>query len=564
MEAGQTYDVIVVGAGAGGMTAAVVAAAEKLRVLLLEKSPLFGGTTAISGGMVWIPANAAMRAAGLPDTRENAERYLRCVLPPQLRGPLLEAFLTRADEAVGYLERHSSVRLRIVKTYPDYYQDAPGASLGGRVLEPAPFDARALGARFAQLRPPLREFTLFGGMMVDRADIPHFRRVGSSLSSTVRVGGLIAHYLWQRRRFDRGATLYLGNALAGRLLHSIIQRKVEVRLQAHVKELLTEGGRVAGVSAEVRGEPVAFRAVKGVILATGGFSHDPVRRGAFLPAAAREFSAACPSDAGDGIAMASALGASFREGADQNAFWTPVSAFHRRDGETALFPHTVTDRGKPGFIAVDRSGGRFVNEACSYHEFAKAMLRLARPPVYLICDRPALRRYGLGGIRPFAFQRAIARHVASGDLFVGATVRDLAGALGVPPAALKTTISDYNDGARAGVDRQFGRGSDAYQRHMGDADRQPNPCVAPLEHGPYYAVALHPADLATAAGLATNEVGQALRADGSPIAGLYACGADMSSVMEGAYPGPGVTLGPALTFGYLAARAIAGASTRET
>ncbi len=154
MEAGQTYDVIVVGAGAGGMTAAVVAAAEKLRVLLLEKSPLFGGTTAISGGMVWIPANAAMRAAGLPDTRENAERYLRCVLPPQLRGPLLEAFLTRADEAVGYLERHSSVRLRIVKTYPDYYQDAPGASLGGRDLEPAPVDARALGARVAPLRPP--------------------------------------------------------------------------------------------------------------------------------------------------------------------------------------------------------------------------------------------------------------------------------------------------------------------------------------------------------------------------------------------------------------------------
>ena len=559
MQESATYDVIVVGAGAGGMAAATVAAAEGLRVLLLEKSALFGGTTAVSGGMVWIPANTKMKATGLPDARDKAETYLRHVLPPQVRASLLGAFLDRADEAIRYLEKNSSLQLRIVRDYPDYYQDAPGATLGGRVLEPVPFDGRVLGERFAQLRPPLPEFMLFGGMMVDRADLPYFRRIGSSASSTLRVGGLVARYLWQRLQCGRGATLYLGNALAARLLHSLIERRVELRLEADATSLLIEHDCVVGVSVLFGGQPCIFRCSRGVILAAGGFSHDWGRRNAYFPAAGRKYSAACASNTGGGVEMAVAAGAAFREGADQNGFWTPVSLFHRDSGETAVFPHTVTDRGKPGFIAVDRSGQRFVNEACSYHEFVKAMLSVERPPVYLICDRAALRRYGIGAIRPFASMRSITRRIASGDLFAGAAIGELAKSLGVPHEALQSTIAEYNSGARQGADPLFGRGSDAYQRHMGAADRKPNPCVAPLEQAPYFAVALYPADLSTAAGLATNEVGQVLRAHGSPIPGLYACGADMCSVMEGAYPGPGITLGPALTFGYLAARAIAGA-----
>ena len=558
MKDGVAYDVIVVGAGAGGMAAATVAAAEGMRVLLLEKSRLFGGTTAISGGMVWLPANAKMKAAGLPDDLEKAETYLRHVLPPQIRFPLLRAFLDRADEALQYLETNSSVRLRLVRAYPDYYQDAPGATLGGRVLEPVPFDGRALGSHFARLRPPLPEFTLFGGMMVDRADLPHFRRVGSSVPSTMRVGALVARHFWERLQCGRGATLYLGAALAARLLHSMIERRVDLRSEADATSLLMEGERVAGVSVLLRGERGEIRCDRGVILATGGFSWDPARRAAYFPAAVRLHSAACAENSGAGVEMAVSAGAAFREGADQNGFWTPVSLFERRPGETAMFPHTVTDRAKPGFIAVDRTGRRFVNEARSYHEFVKAMLSADRAPVYLICDKAALRRYGMGAIKPFASMRSIRQRIACGDLFARATVGELAKFLGLPEAALPSTIAEFNSGARLGLDPLFGRGSDAYQRHMGDADRKPNPCVAPLEQPPYFAIELRAADLSTAAGLATDESGRVLRPDGSPIAGLHACGADMSSVMEGAYPGPGITLGPALTFGYLAARALAG------
>ena len=551
------YDVIAVGAGAGGMAAAVVCASKGLRVLLLEKGAQVGGTTAISGGMVWVPANAKMRGAGLSDTLESAELYLRRVLPPELRPALLGAFLEHGKEAVGYLEAHADIRFRAVRAYPDYLQQEPGATLGGRVLEPVPFDGRALGRRFALLRPPLPEFMLFGGMMVDRADIPHFRRAGRSLGSTLRVSRLVARYLFERLRAERGTTLYLGNALAARLLKAVVDKGVELRTGAAVDQLLTEGGRVSGVVATIAGSSRTFRASRAVVLASGGFSHDQRRRADLLPKPGSRLSAACPTNTGDGIAMAEACGADLRGCADQNAFWTPVSLFHRRNGEQAVFPHILTDRGKPGFIAVNRAGRRFTNEALSYHDFGKALLRPGNTPAYLICGGAALRRYGLGAIKPFAARAVVKRHCANGDIRVGKTVADLAVAIGVSVTALVTTISDYNRDAVDGVDRQFGRGGDAYQRHVGDPDCKPNPCVAPLEEGPFYAVELQPADLGTAAGLATDVTGQVLRHDGSPVAGLFACGNDMCSVMEGAYPGPGITLGPALTFAYLAALAIA-------
>ena len=557
MPDGPPYDVIVVGAGAGGMAAAIVCAVEGLRVLLLEKGAQVGGTTAISGGMVWTPANAKMGDIGLSDTVEDAQLYLRHVLPRQSRPALLGAFLKHAKEAVAYLEARADIRFRPVRTYPDYLQQAPGATLGGRVLEPVPFDARALVRRFALLRPPLPEFMLFGGMMVDRADIPHFRRAGRSLRSTLRVGQLVAHYLLQRLTAERGTTLYLGNALAARLLKAALDKGVDLRTNASVDRLLTEGGRVSGVGATIAGASHVFPASRAVILACGGFSHDPRRRGCLLPEAAARLSAACPTNTGDGLAMAEACGAEVRSGADQNAFWTPVSLFHRSNGEQAVFPHILTDRGKPGFIAVNGAGRRFTNEALSYHDFGKAMLWPGNTPAYLICDSVALHRYGLGAIKPFAARATVKRHCANGDIRVGETVADLAVALGVCVETLTATLSDYNRDAVDGVDQQYGRGGDAYQRHVGDSDHKPNPCVAPLAEGPFYAVELQPADLSTAAGLATDVTGRVLRCDGSPVAGLFACGADMSSVMEGAYPGPGITLGPALTFAYLAARAIA-------
>jgi succinate dehydrogenase/fumarate reductase flavoprotein subunit len=564
MRIADEYDAIVLGAGAAGMTAAAVAAAEGLRVLLIEKSAQVGGTTATSGGMVWIPANAKMADAGIADTVEQARLYLSHSVPGGFNEHLRSAFLASADAAIAYLERNTSVRLKPVVDYPDYYPDLPGATRGGRVLEPVAFDGRMLGKHFRLLRSPLPEFMLFGGMMVDRADIRHFRNAGRSSVSAARVARLVARYGWQRLFAERGTLLYLGNALAARLLHSLLRLNVELALNTEVAGLISDSGKVAGVTlAHVRNSEAGgrdIRASRGVVLATGGFSHNLPMRRRYLPAAAETLSAACPTNTGDGLRLGGEMGGRVCDRNADNAFWTPVSHFARRDGSQGVFPHTVTDRGKPGVIAVNRRGRRFTNEARSYHEFVRAMFRGDNDgpciPAYLVCDRRFLWRYGLGAVKPFAL--SLREHLRSGYLVRGQTIGALALALGIDAEPLAATLARYNEGARDGMDPQFGRGSDAYQRYLGDADHKPNPCVASIEHPPFYAVAVHPGDLGTAAGLLTDENARVLDGGGTPIGNLYACGNDMSSIMNGAYPGPGITLGPALTFGYLAAKHMAG------
>jgi succinate dehydrogenase/fumarate reductase flavoprotein subunit len=564
MRIANEYDAIVLGAGAAGMTAAAVAAAEGLRVLLIEKSGQVGGTTAVSGGMVWIPANAKMAEAGIADTMEQAQLYLRHCVPGSFNEHLRSAFLANADAAIAYLERNTSVRFEPVANYPDYYPDLPGATRGGRVLEPVAFDGRMLGKHFRRLRRPLPEFMLFGGMMVDRADIRHFRNAGRSVFSAARVARLIAGYGWQRLFAERGTSLYLGNALAARLLHSLLRLNVELALNTEVAGLINDSGKVAGVMlAHVRNSEAGdrdIRAGRGVVVATGGFSHDLPMRRQYLPAAAETLSAACPTNAGDGLRLGGEIGGRVYDRNADNAFWTPVSRFTRRDGSQGVFPHTVTDRSKPGVIAVNRRGRRFTNEARSYHEFVRAMFRGDNDgpciPAYLICDRRFLWRYGLGAVKPFAL--SLHEHLRSGYLVRGQTIGALAFALGIDAQTLAATLARYNADARGGTDPEFGRGSDAYQRYLGDADRKPNPCVAPIEQPPFYAIAIYPGDLGTAAGLVTDENARVLDGSGTPIGNLYACGNDMNSIMNGAYPGPGITLGPALTFGYLAAKHMAG------
>jgi hypothetical protein len=369
------------------------------------------------------------------------------------------------------------------------------------------------------------------------------------------VAKLLGAYASQRMQAPRGTTLYLGNALAGWLLLAARRLGVEIATGTAAVTLTTAAGRVDAVVLRGPDGDRRVAAQRGVVLATGGFSHDPALRERHLSPHAGPVSAAAPGSTGDGARMAVNLGAGIGDGHEGGAFWVPASRFTRADGSPAVFPHTVTDRAKPGVIAVDGTARRFTNEARSYHEFVLAMLRNSNTqasPAWLICDRRFLWRYGLGRVQPFT--RRVRRYVADGYLRTGSTPAALAEQIGVDPAALADTIADYNTGARQGRDDAFGRGSDIYQRHLGDSEHQPNPCVAPLEQPPFYAVAVYPADLGTATGLVTDAHARVLGADGQPIAGLYCCGNDMHSVMNGAYPGPGITLGPALTFGYLAAR----------
>lgn len=553
----DAYDAVVIGAGAGGLAAACTAAMKGCSTLLVEQADVIGGTTAISGGMVWLPVNHKMAEAQRPDSIEAARAYLDAVVPGADRARL-ETFLAHGDEALRDLEAHTSLRLQPVLTYPDYYPDLLGATAGGRVLEPAPFDARALGKAFTLLRPPLPEFTLFGGMMISRADIPHLRRATKSLHSARRAAQLVLQYAWQRLSAPRGTSLYLGNALVARLLKSALDLKVTIETGATVDALgKDESGRLAIVEISGRSGRRRVIAQRGIVLATGGLSHDSGLRRQFVPDAAGDLTATVqPGRAPRGARLGAAVGAALSQSTQEGAFWVPASTFTRKDGSAALFPHTVTDRAKPGLIAVDANGRRFVNEAVSYHEFVRAQLRNANSaiPAWLICDKTFMWKYGLGKVKPFSV--VLEADVASGYLTRAATIEELARRIGAPPMALADTVAEFNRHAAKGEDPAFGRGRDIYQRSLGDADQKPNPCVAPIAQAPFYAVAVTPADLGMSAGLMTDAEARVLGQDGSPIPGLYACGNDMASIMEGAYPGPGITLGPALVFGWIAGRRI--------
>lgn len=554
------YDVVILGAGAGGMTAAAVAATRGLRPIVIEKTDVVGGTTAISGGMVWAPNNSMQSLVAAQDTPQQAIAYLEAVVGSSEGADLRRHYLAALPKAINYLEQHTRVRLTPVPFYPDYYPDVPGATLRGRVLEPVPFDARELGDWFARLRSPLPEFMLFGGMMVARPDIVHFRNAFRSVRSVMRVLRLLSSYGAERMRFHRGTNLVLGNALAARLLKSLLDLKVPIRLGTSITRLLLEDGRVVGVEARAKsGEVRLIKARDGVILATGGFSHNKRLRALLLPSEAGSASAAAEGNTGDGLDLGRSAGAIVVDSNLNNAFWTPISQLVRRNGQRGVYPHTVTDRGKPGMLAVNKAGQRFTNEADSYHEFVQAMFRAHNRepaiPAYLLCDRRALWKYGLGAIKPMTLW--LGNYRRSRYLYEAPSIRALAGMLGVDADNLEATIATYNRDAMTGVDTAFGRGRNAYHKYVGDPANLPNPCMHSVKTPPFYAVALYPADLGTAAGLRTSQVGEVLNDKKQPIAGLFACGNDMNSIMRGSYPGPGITLGPALVFGFLAATFIA-------
>ncbi len=546
----REVDLIVLGAGAGGMTAALTGALLGLEVELLEKAAVVGGSTAVSAGSVWVPNT---RHAPPDDSVERARRYLRATVGDRLRPELCEAFLARGPEMVAFLEAGSEVRFRAYPHHPDYLATAEGATLRGRVLEALPLDGRLLGRDFVLLRPPLPEFTLFGGMMVDRTDIGHLLNATRSLRSTRHALGLVGRFGLDRLRYPRGTRLVMGNALAGRLLLSLIRRGVAIRTGARVLGLIERDGRVDGVTL-AGGERLLAR--RGVVLATGGFSRHPELRRALLPEPLAEHTPLVESVTGDGIDFGRSAGGRLGEGHAATSYWAPMSTRRRRDGSTAVFPHFVLDRGKPGLIAVDRTGRRFVNEATTYHLFGQAMhaAHRERPtiPCLFVCDHPFVLKYGLGMVRPRGLNLAGA--VADGYVTRADTITGLAAAAGVDAAALHEAVARNNRYAADGIDPEFGKGGDAYQRNLGDPAHGPNPCLGPIATPPFYAIRVQPGDIGASVGLVTDGDARVLDAAGQPVPGLYACGNDMDSMMAGIYPGPGITIGPAMTFAWIAAR----------
>jgi succinate dehydrogenase/fumarate reductase flavoprotein subunit len=555
------YDVVVVGTGASGMSAAVTAAFEGLKVLVVEKAPVYGGTTARSGGWLWIPGTKLAKEQGIQEPVGAARAYLQHEATTHFDGARVDAFIENGPKAVDFFTEKTCVQFDMPPVFPDYHAEAPGGQPGGRSMVTRPFDARELGKRVEQLAPPVPELTVFGMMLGSGKELWHFLRAFKSLESFWYVTKRFAGHMLDVLRHGRGMTLTNGNALAGRLAKAAMDLNIPVWLSSPVKKLIVDGDAVVGVTVMREGKPVDILVNRGVVLACGGFPHDIERRKALFPHAptGREHFTPSPEiNTGDGLRLAEVVGGWVDPTIPNAAAWCPTSVTTRSDGSQGVMPHFI-DRAKPGVIAVTRTGRRFTNEALSYHDFVQALVKAckgsAEVTCWLICDHAHLREYGLGCVAPFPLP--IGKHIKSGYLKQGASLEALAKQIGVPVAALMDEVETFNRDAATGVDSKFAKGSTAYNRYQGDSLVKPNPCMAPIRKGPYYAIKVVVGEIGTFAGLLTDASCQVLTKNKQKVKGLYAVGNDAASIMGGNYPGAGITLGPALTFGYVVGQTLA-------
>jgi hypothetical protein len=557
----RTCDVLVIGSGAGGLAAAITARKLGLEVIVVEKETVFGGTTAFSGGVLWVPGNHICPAAA-QDTRAAARAYLKSETGNFYDDAAVEAFLDHAPRMLEFFTRETAVQF-VPTLYPDYHPTAEGGVDVGRSVLAAPFDITELGSNRKRLRPPLSTITFIGMMFnSSNADLKHFFQATKSVTSAMYVAKRLASHARDLVQYGQGVKVTSGNALAARLAKSAFDLGIELLTEAPARRLLMEQDRVTGAVIGLPAGETTIIARRGVVLACGGFAHDLGRIAQAYPHVARGGTHVSPvptGNTGDGLALAEQVGGRCEIRFPNAAAWMPVSRVPRRDGSFGVFPHLL-DRYKPGIIAVNAKGQRFCNESESYHDVGAAMIATcegqAETCCWLIADHPTIRKYGLGYAKPAPVP--LRGSIANGYLTKGRTLRELATKIGVDPAGLEATVARYNIGAVHGEDPEFGRGSTSFNRYLADPAHKPNPCVGPVQQGPFYAVKLVMGDLGSFDGLSTDTVGRVLNQQNQPIAGLYAVGNDRASMMGGNYPGAGITLGPNMTFGYIAGRHLAG------
>ena len=562
-------DVLVVGTGASGLTAAVVARKAGLDVLLIEKDELFGGTTAYSGGMIWIPGNrhslAANAKTGKTDSIDLARQYILdegrgCTDPDRV-----DAYLKHGPEMVDYLERETEVKFYSMD-YPDYVSEHP-ASRTQRGLCTENYKTSEMGRHLKLLRNQLPQ-TLFLGLAIGSSvEMKEFMRAGRSLKSLGFVALKLVAHARDMLLYGRSEQMVRGRALVGRLARTVFDLGIPMWLSSPMKELVVDGGRVCGALVHTPDGMVRVNAGRAVILACGGYGRDAVRRATTYPPVAAGSHHPTPvplGNTGDGVRLAEQAGGKFVANVAQVSPWMPVSQIPGVEGVEGVWPHLV-DRMKPGFIAVSRQGRRFANESGSYHHFVPGMIRASeeegetQAAAWLVADHRAVKHWGMGFVRPFPVPKG--RYLRNGYLLQGQTLAELAQKAGIDPAGLQATVTTFNEDAVKGVDRLFNRGSRTYDSYQGDEDIRPNSCLAPLTQGPFYAVRLHVGEIGTFAGIQVDVHARVINTNGQPVSGLYAVGNDQVSVFGGAYPGPGSTLGPAMTFAYLAAKHAAGVPT---
>ncbi len=551
-------DLLVIGSGASGLAAAVTAAYHGLKVIVVEKDPVFGGATAWSGGWMWVPGNPLAKRAGINEDPQQPRTYLRHELGDRYDAARVDAFLDNAPRMVVCFEEHTELQFVDGNAIPDIHGSVPGAGTQGHQVIAAPYDGRALGPLIRRLRRAMRETSFMGMPIMAGADLMAFLSVTRSFKSLLLVSKRISRHLLDLAIHGRAMQLVNGVALVARLARSAEKLGVELIESSPAKRLILEDGSVRGAVVSTPQGDVEIHAAKGVVLAAGGSPNDVQRRKALFPRTPTglEHLALPPgSCSGDGISLGESAGGSMATDLASPVAWAPVSRVAHSDGSMGHFPHII-DRAKPGVIGVLANGKRFVNEAGGYCDYTSAMLAAVpegqEVASWLVCDHRFQRRYGLGFAKPFPLP--LTPYLRSGYLKRGSSIEELAKASGIVPDALVETVRHYNEHARRGEDPGFGRGSTPYNRNQGDPLHGPNPSLTPIERGPFYALKVLPGSFGTFAGLKTNGFAQVLGRDDRPIAGLYAVGTDMASVMGGFYPSGGINLGPAMTFGFIAGR----------
>jgi succinate dehydrogenase/fumarate reductase flavoprotein subunit len=560
-------DLLVIGSGAGGLSAAVTAAHLGLKVIVAEKDPHYGGTTAWSGGWMWIPRNPLALQAGITEDIDQPLSYLRHELADQFDEPRARAFLENGPRMVDFFQNSTALHFIDGNLIPDFHGNTPNAAIGGRSVCAAPFDGRRLGKRLSDLKAPLHETTLWGMGIASGAELRHFFNAIRKPASFWYVTKKVLRHWRDLLVHHRGTQLVNGNALVAGLAVSLLARGGQILVNSPATRLLKDAQRVTGAALQTPQGVVHVHARCGVLLACGGFPHDVQRKQQLLPHAPtgqEHWSAGNHSNTGDGLRLGESAGGHVATDMKQAAALAPVSLVPRRDGSLAHFPHLI-ERAKPGLIAVTLQGQRFTNEADSYHDFMQSLLAATpsgqTPEAWLVCDHDFIRYYGLGAVKPAPMPLGPWLH--NGYLQRGHSLAELAQACGIDAAPLQSTVERYNTMCRIGKDDDFAKGETPYNRCQGDTINATargllNPCMGPIERGPFYAVKVVMGSLGTFAGLRVNPQGQVLDAQDQPIHGLYAGGNDMNSLMAGHYPAGGITLGPAMTFGFIAAHHMAG------
>jgi 3-oxosteroid 1-dehydrogenase len=554
-------DFVVVGSGAGGMTGAVAAAASGLDVLLTEKTDQFGGTTALSGGVAWIPNNPSMKRGGIDDSEAEALAYLKAVVGPDVPESKLMSYIRRGPQMLAFMEQHADLPFAAALRYSDYYPDAPGAKLGGRSMEPKPISRRRIGKHAEEQRFP--EF-LKSGFMRFAITVKESREV---MDMTLKgkfymLRNMLLYFLDLPSRLqglpDNRQTL--GRALVVRLRRALLRHKIPLWFKAEARNLVVEGGRVVGIEIQHEGQIKRVKARRGVLFAAGGMGQNVELRQQYgqLPTG-ETFSSDAPGNVGDAIHMGQEVGAELAFMG--SAWWTPSVKFP--DGSVLAL---ISGKAMPGSVFIDSSGRRFCNEAAPYEDVIKTLWANHRSgvnsvPCHMVFDARARRDYLMGPVTPGKVQadaQLPQEWFAGGFLCKAETLAELAQQMELDPAQLKASIERHNTFALKGEDPDFHRGEKAIDRYYGDESIKPNPSLAPIVKAPFYALKVYPGDLGTKGGLKTDEHGCVLNTEGEIIAGLYACGNCSGAVMGDSYPGAGSTIGPAMTFGFVAARHAAG------